>query len=142
MNRREFLEAIAVAAAAGLPVGSVSAQGAAAAFYDGVTPFGNVGLLHFTDCHAQLMPIYYREPNVNLGVGAATGKPPHLVGEHLLRHFGIAPDTREAHAFTYLDYVDAAKAFGQIGDFAHLATLMAKLKTAHPNTLLLDNNDT
>ena len=142
MNRREFLEAIAVAAAAGLPVGSVSAQGAAASFYDGVTPFGNVGLLHFTDCHAQLMPIYYREPNVNLGVGAAAGKPPHLVGEHLLRHFGIAPGTREAHAFTYLDYVNAAKAFGQMGGFAHLATLVAKLKSARPGALLLDGGDT
>ena len=144
MNRREFLEAIAVAAAAGLPVGSVSAQGAAAgaSFYDGVKPFGNVGLLHFTDCHAQLMPIYFREPNVNLGVGAAAGKPPHLVGEHLLKHFGIAPGTREAHAFTYLDFVNAARAFGQVGGFAHLATLVAKLKAARPGALLLDGGDT
>ena len=142
MNRREFLEAIAVAAAAGLPVGSVSAQGAAASFYDGVKPVGNVGLLHFTDCHAQLMPIYFREPNVNLGVGASAGKPPHLVGEHLLRHFGIAPGTREAHAFTYLDFTNAAKAFGKVGGFAHLATLVAKLKATRPGALLLDGGDT
>ncbi len=145
MNRREFLEAIAVAAAAGLPVGSVSAQGAAAdaSFYDGaLKPFGNVGLLHFTDCHAQLLPIHFREPNVNLGVGAAAGKPPHLVGEYLLKHFGIAPGTREAHAFTYLDFTNAARAFGQVGGFAHLATLVAKLKAARPGALLLDGGDT
>ncbi|MEO8507793.1 MAG: thiosulfohydrolase SoxB [Betaproteobacteria bacterium] len=145
MNRREFLEAIAVAAAAGLPVGSVSAQGGAAdaSFYDrAVKPFGNVSLLHFTDCHAQLMPIYFREPNVNLGVGASTAKPPHLVGEHLLKHFGIAPGTRDAHAFTYLDFTNAAKAFGKVGGFAHLATLVAKLKATRPGALLLDGGDT
>ena len=106
MNRREFLHALAAAAAAGLPVAARAAldRSAGAAFYDGVAPFGNVSLLHFTDCHAQLLPIYFREPNVNLGVGAARGQPPHLVGEALLKHFGIAPGTRDAHAFTYLDF--------------------------------------
>ncbi len=145
MNRREFLEAIAVAAAAGLPVAGASAQGvdAGAAFYEqGVKPFGNVSLLHFTDCHAQLKPIYFREPNVNLGVGAAMGKPPHLVGEFLLRHFGIAPGTRDAHAFTYLDFTRAAQAFGQVGGFAHLSTLVKMLKATRPGALLLDGGDT
>ena len=85
-------------------------------------------LLHFTDCHAQLLPIYFREPNVNLGVGAAAGKPPHLVGEQLLKHFGIAPGTREAHAFTYLDFARAAQAYGKVGGFAHLATLVKQLQ--------------
>ena len=111
MNRREFLQVLAAAAAAGLPLASrdALAQGrGAAAIYD-VAPFGNVSLLHFTDCHAQLLPVYFREPSVNLGVGAAAGKPPHLVGEHLLKHFGIAPGTRDAHAFTYLDFARAAQ---------------------------------
>ena len=63
-----------------------------------------MSLLHFTDCHAQLLPIYFREPSVNLGVGDVAGKPPHLVGEALLKHFGITPGTRDAHAFTYLDF--------------------------------------
>ena len=88
---------------------SRSRASADASFYDGVTPFGNVSLLHFTDCHAQLLPIRFREPNVNLGIGAAWGQPPHLVGEALLKHFGIRPGTRDAHAFTYLDFERAAR---------------------------------
>ncbi len=144
MNRREFLHAIAAAAAAGLPVTDARALdlSAGAKFYDGVAPFGNVSLLHFTDCHAQLLPMLYREPDVNLGVGAAAGQPPHLVGEHLLKFFGIPPATREAHAFTYLDFTRAAKAYGQMGGFAHLATLIKKLKSTRPGALLLDGGDT
>jgi sulfur-oxidizing protein SoxB len=61
-----------------------------------------VSLLHFTDCHAQLLPQHFREPNVNLGIGPAKGQPPHLVGEHLLKAYGVAPRTLEAHALTYL----------------------------------------
>ena len=89
-----------------------------------------------------LSPIYFREPNVNLGVGAAAGQPPHLVGEHLLKHFGIAPGTRDAHAFTYLDFARAAQAYGTMGGFAHLATLVQLLKATRPGALLLDGGDT
>jgi sulfur-oxidizing protein SoxB len=144
MNRREFLQAMAAAAAAGLPVDEARALdgSAGASFYDGIGRFGNVGLLHFTDCHAQLQPVHFREPNVNLGVGDARGRAPHLVGEALLRHFGIKPGTREAHAFTYLDYVAAARVYGRMGGFAHLATLVAKLKASRPGALLLDGGDT
>ena len=144
MNRREFLHAVAAAAVAGLPVGDARSLdlSAGSAFYDGVAPFGNVSLLHFTDCHAQLMPMFYREPAFNLGVGAATGRPPHLVGEHLLKYFGIPPGTRDAHAFTYLDFARAAKAYGRMGGFAHLATLVKKLKATRPGALLLDGGDT
>ncbi len=144
MNRREFLHVVAAAAAAGLPVDARAALdlSAGAAFYDSIERFGNVSLLHFTDCHAQLNPILFREPNVNLGIGAAAGRPPHLVGEALLKHFGIRPGTRDAHAFTYLDYDAAARAFGEVGGFAHLATLVRKLKAARPGALLLDGGDT
>jgi sulfur-oxidizing protein SoxB len=144
MNRREFLHAIAAAATAGLPVNDARALDLSAgpAFYDGIAPFGNVGLLHFTDCHAQLMPMRYREPNVNLGIGTASGRPPHLVGEHLLKFFGIRSGTREAHAFTYLDFARAAGAYGRMGGFAHLATLVAKLRSTRPGALLLDGGDT
>ena len=143
MNRREFLQAVAAASAAGLPVDSGAALdlSAGASFYDGVERFGNVALLHYTDSHAQLLPVHFREPSVNLGVGAAKGQPPHLVGEHLLRHFGIAPGTREAHAFTYLDFARAAHAYGRLGGFAHLATLVRKLKASRPGALLLDGGD-
>jgi S-sulfosulfanyl-L-cysteine sulfohydrolase len=143
MNRREFLQAVAAASAAGLPVDSGAALdlSAGASFYGGVERFGNVALLHYTDSHAQLLPVHFREPSVNLGVGAAKGQPPHLVGEHLLRHFGIAPGTREAHAFTYLDFAGAARAYGRLGGFAHLATLVRKLKASRPGALLLDGGD-
>jgi len=142
LKRREFLQAIAAAAAAGLPVARAQDLASGAAFYDAIKPFGNVSLLHFTDCHAQLLPSYYREPSFNIGVGGAAGQPPHLVGEHLLKHFGIAPGTRDAHAFTYLDYSAAAKTFGAMGGFAHLATLVRMLKATRKGALLLDGGDT
>jgi len=103
--------------------------------------FGNVHFLHFTDCHAQLLPIYFREPSVNLGVGAAFGQPPHLVGEQLLKHFNIARGTPQAHAFTYLDFVQAARTYGKVGGFAHLSTLVKRLRASRPGALLLDGGD-
>jgi S-sulfosulfanyl-L-cysteine sulfohydrolase len=144
MDRREFLQVLAVAAAAGMPVASrdaLAATPASAKMYE-LPRFGNVHLLHFTDCHAQLLPIYFREPSVNLGIGAAKGQPPHLVGEHLLKYFKIASNTPEAHAFTYLDFVEAAKTYGKIGGFAHLSTLVKRLKAGRPGALLLDGGDT
>jgi sulfur-oxidizing protein SoxB len=149
LSRREFLQMLAVGAAAGLVFDSgVTGRKAladdrkAGGLYD-VPPFGNVSLLHMTDCHAQLIPTYFREPNINIGVGAARGKPPHLVGEALLRHFKIAPGSLEAHAFTYLDFEQAARRYGKIGGFAHLATLVKNLRASRPDrTLLLDGGDT
>jgi sulfur-oxidizing protein SoxB len=139
MNRREFLHLVAAGAAAGLPL-DARAQGEA--IYDvALARFGNVSLLHVTDAHAQLRPVRFREPSVNLGVGEAAGKPPHLVGEALLKHFGIAPGTREAHAFTYLDFERASRAYGTVGGFAHLATLVKKLRASRPGALLLDGGD-
>ena len=140
MDRREFLHVLAAACVAEL-------AGPRAAFANGDTlydlpRFGRARLLHFTDCHAQLLPSYYREPEINIGVGAAAGKPPHLVGRALLERFGIAPGTREAYAFTALDFERAAKTYGAVGGFAHLATLVARLKAESPGTLLLDGGDT
>jgi sulfur-oxidizing protein SoxB len=144
MRRREFLQAIAAASVAGLPVDNAHAADDADGerFYASLAPFGNVALLHITDCHAQLRPMRFREPSVNLGVGDARGKPPHLVGDALLRHFGIAPGTRDAHAFTYLDFERAARAYGAMGGFAHLATLIKRLRGERKDALLLDGGDT
>ncbi|MGH8798669.1 MAG: thiosulfohydrolase SoxB [Casimicrobiaceae bacterium] len=144
MRRRDFLQALAAAAVSGLPIGDARATdaGDGAHLYEALEPFGNVGLLHITDCHAQLNPIRFREPSVNIGIGAARGKPPHLVGEALLRHFGIAPRTREAHAFSYLDFERAARAYGAMGGFAHIATLVKRLRATRPGALLLDGGDT
>ena len=139
MNRREFLHVLAVAATGGLPLDAARAQNAG--FYD-LPRFGNAHFLHFTDCHAQLLPVHFREPNVNLGVGGMTGRPPHLVGESLLRTFGIKPGTADAHAFTHLDFEKAARTFGKLGGFAHLATLVKHLKASRPGALLLDGGDT
>jgi sulfur-oxidizing protein SoxB len=145
MSRREFTQVLALAAAAGLPLASreVLAQqpAAAARMYD-VPRFGNVSLLHFTDCHAQLLPIHFREPSVNIGVAESFGQPPHLVGEALLKHFAIAPNTPEAHAFTYLNFEAAARTYGKVGGFAHLATLIKRLRASRPGALLLDGGDT
>jgi sulfur-oxidizing protein SoxB len=142
MIRRDFLHLLAAAAAAGLPVASHAALdlSAGANFYDDV-PFGSLSLLHFTDVHAQLLPVHFREPGVNIGVGDAAGRPPHLVGEALLKHFGIKPGTREAHAFTHLDFVAAARSYGKTGGFAHLATLVKKVRATRRNALLLDGGD-
>ena len=143
VKRREFLQGLAAAAAAGLPIdASRAADGADGEhLYDALRPFGNVGLLHITDCHAQLNPTRFREPSVNLGAGSARGKPPHLVGEALLKHFGIAPGTRSAHAFTHLDFEHAARVYGAMGGFAHLSTLIKRLRSQRPGALLLDGGD-
>lgn len=143
LNRREFMQALAFASAGGMSLKSsfASAQSAAQKFYN-LPKFGNVHLLHFTDCHAQLLPIYFREPNVNLGIGTQFGKEPHLVGEHFLKANGIKPGTRDAHAFTYLDFAAASKTYGRMGGFAHMSTLVKQLKASRPGALLLDGGDT
>ena len=141
MNRREFLQMLAVAAASGMAIDSKKALAGDVDFYN-LPKFGNVSLMHMTDCHAQLLPIYFREPNVNIGIADAKGKVPHLVGEHLLKKYGIKPGTREAHAFTYLDFVQAAKTYGKVGGFAHLKTLVDKVRGSRPGSLLLDGGDT
>ena len=142
MTRREFLEVLAIASAAGLRLGERRAMAGEAApgLYD-LPRFGNVSLLHLTDCHAQLRPLHYREPSVNLGTSAASGRPPHLVGEAMLRRFGIPRASADAHAFTFLDFEPSALAYGRVGGFAHLATLVKKLRAERPGALLLDGGD-
>ena len=139
MNRREFLHLAAAAAACGAPLRSTLAQ-VEAALYD-PPPFGNASFLHFTDCHAQLLPVHFREPSANIGVGEASGRPPHLVGEAFLKYFDIRKGTALAHAFTHLDFEEAAQRYGRIGGFAHLATLVKRLRATRPHALLLDGGD-
>lgn len=143
MNRREFLQVLAVAGAGGMtfPGGDAQAAQAAQKLYD-VPRFGNVHLLHFTDCHAQLRPVHFREPSMNLGVAEWAGRPPHLVGDAFLREYGIAPGSAAAHAFTYLDFTAAAQRYGKVGGFAHLSTLIQRVKASRPGALLLDGGDT
>lgn len=141
LNRREFLSVMVAASAAGiLPYRGARA---ADALYD-LPSFGNVRILHFTDCHAQLLPVYFREPSTNLGFGPAQGRPPHLVGQAFLDHFGLSAGSAEAHALTYLDFPSLAEKYGKVGGFAHLSTLVSRLREAAGagNTLLLDGGDT
>ncbi len=143
MTRREFLEVLAVAAAGGMALDSREALAGTVPknFYE-LPKYGNVSFMHFTDCHAQLLPIYFREPSVNIGVGAANGKVPHLVGEHFLKSFGLRAGSIEAHAFTNLDFTAAARVYGKVGGFAHLATLIKNVRAQRPGSLLLDSGDT
>ncbi len=144
LTKREFFQVLGAGAMAGMGLGTYAEADAATAangLYD-IPKFGNVSFLHMTDCHAQLKPIYFREPNVNLGIGSMKGNLPHLVGEHLLKVAKVRPGTAEAHALTYLDFEKAAKRYGKVGGFAHLATLVKRLKASRPGALLLDGGDT
>lgn len=144
MTRREFAQLLGLAGAAGLlPATGFAAKKQTADIYE-VPNFGNVRLLHITDCHAQLNPVYFREPSVNLGIGSAYGQAPHLVGDKLLDHFGLAANSLEAHAFTYLKFNEAAQKYGKVGGFAHIKTLVNRLRDGYgsENTLLLDGGDT
>ncbi|MEO7728816.1 MAG: thiosulfohydrolase SoxB [Burkholderiales bacterium] len=142
MTRREFLHTLSVAAAAGFPLTDNARAAAISDYYD-LHSFGNnVTLMHFTDCHAQLLPSYFREPNANIGIAGMAGRPPHLVGEALLKYYRISENSRLAHAFTHLDYERGARTYGRIGGFAHLATLVKRVRAQRPGALLLDGGDT
>jgi sulfur-oxidizing protein SoxB len=141
MQRREFHKMLALGLAAGLHLPQLSRRSFAAADPYDLPRMGNVHLLHTTDVHAQLTPVYYREPNVNIGVHGARNRAPHLVGESLLAEYGLTGNARSSHAFTYLDYIAAAEQFGKVGGFAHLATLVKQIKANRPGALLLDGGD-
>jgi sulfur-oxidizing protein SoxB len=144
MNRREFAQLLGIAAAGGMLIdakAALAASPSAGDLYD-LPRYGNVHLLHFTDCHAQLQPVYFREPSVNLGIGQAAGRMPHLVGEALLRQARIAPNSAQAYAFTALNFEQAARTYGKVGGFAHLSTLVKRMKAGRPGAILLDGGDT
>lgn len=143
MSRREFGRILALGAAAGVLGTPARGQESEDAAYQ-VPNFGNVRLLHFTDCHAQVLPVHFREPNVNCGVGPALGMPPHLVGQAFLDRFNLPRGSRQAHAFSHLDFEAAARRYGKVGGFAHLRTLVKRLRGEYGagDSLLLDGGDT
>ncbi len=147
IDRRDFLKLM------GLGAGAVAAPWAVnralagtkppEGFYD-VPMKGTVRMLHITDVHGQLNPVYFREPNVNLGVGEAYGRPPHLVGKKLLDAMGMKPNTPEAYAYTYLDFDRAARKYGRTGGFAQIKTLLDRLRKqagGREKTITLDSGD-
>ena len=133
---------LGLGAAAGMVLPALSGFGRSGdgGLYD-LPRFGNVHLMHMTDAHAQLMPVYYREPSANIGVAAARNRPPHLVGSAFLEAYGIAPGSRAAHAFTCMDFSEAATRYGRVGGFAHMSTLVKQVRANRPGALLLDGGD-
>ena len=105
---------------------------------------GNVTLLHVADIHGQLLPVYFREPSVNLGVGEARGQPPHLTGRDFLRRFGVPEKSASAYALTDLDFATLAKSYGRIGGLDRLATVVKHVRAERGNekVLFLDGGDT
>ncbi len=146
LSRRDFLQvAAATAALTGAPglaratTGQTLTQAGLLAF----KPVGQVTLLHFADIHAQLMPLYFREPSVNIGVGKAEGLPPHLTGKDYLARFGLNVGSPDAHAFTAEDFTALARDYGRVGGLDRMATLVKAIRAERPgNTLLIDSGDT
>jgi sulfur-oxidizing protein SoxB len=150
ISRREFLTAASAASvlvASGKPLGLKNAIAQDKLTQDTLlraAPVGNVTILHVTDIHAQLKPIYFREPSVNIGVGDARGKPPHLTGRDLLAQYGVAPGSFSAHALAWEDFVVLAKRYGRMGGLDRIATVIKAVRAERGdgNVLLLDGGDT
>ena len=121
MHRREFLRLLSLAAAAGATLRPGASDAQAADELYALPPFGNVSLLHMTDAHAQLLPVYFREP--------------------FERRDGVPPDGALAYAHTFPDFEALARRYGKVGGFAHLATLVKRLRASRPHALLLDGGD-
>tara|TARA_Y100001935_G_scaffold254446_1_gene263554 strand:+ start:15381 stop:17288 length:1908 start_codon:yes stop_codon:yes gene_type:complete len=146
-NRRKFLKMMGITATVGsapfLAQSALSKTRMPKDFYN-LPLQGDIRILHITDVHGQLKPIYFREPNVNLGIGSAFGRPPHLVGEKFLRKMNISPNSPKAHAYTYIDFQKHALRYGRTGGFAHLKTLLDMLRNqagGKKNTVTIDGGD-
>jgi len=103
---------------------------------------GNVTLIHFADCHAQLKPVWFREPSINLGVGEVKGKPPHISGTEFLKTYGIEPGSPQAYALTNEDFVALAREYGRMGGFDRVSTIVKAIRADRPDALFLDGGDT
>lgn len=150
LSRRNFVKVMGVAGTATavpalFPINAMSqsSQTKPEDFYS-IPMKGNARILHITDVHGQLNPVYFREPNVNLGVGDAYGRPPHVVGKKLLAKMGLKQNSPEAYAYTYLNFENVAKIYGKTGGFAHIKTLLDRLRKqagGKQNTLTIDGGD-
>ncbi|MBW6419415.1 thiosulfohydrolase SoxB [Celeribacter sp. PS-C1] len=104
--------------------------------------FGNVSLIHVTDIHAQLKPIYFREPEINIGVGGNKGAVPHVTGAEFRKLYGIEDNSPSAYALSYNDFSALGKAYGKVGGLDRVATVINSIRAARPDALLLDGGDT
>ncbi|WP_249689811.1 thiosulfohydrolase SoxB [Stappia sp. WLB 29] len=149
ISRREFL--MAAVAAGALTSGSGFGQWARLAAQQSLTqddllsfrPLGNVTLVHLTDIHAQLMPVYFREPSTNLGVGEVRGLPPHVTGEDFLKLYNLQPGSPEAYALTSVDFDSLSRAYGRMGGIDRIATVLKSIRAEREDRMLfLDGGDT
>jgi sulfur-oxidizing protein SoxB len=145
ISRRHFMQA-ALAASAIVGAGRLPSLAAAQGLTEGalvdMPAFGNVTLIHLTDVHAQLQPVWYREPSINLGVGEVAGLLPHVTGPAFLDHFGIKPGSSDAYALTSEDFVALARTYGRMGGMDRIATVVKRIRAERPGALLLDGGDT
>ncbi|WP_207100149.1 thiosulfohydrolase SoxB [Paracoccus shandongensis] len=147
-SRREFLQAGLATSAilAGLGLSNWSRAMAQQALTQDrllqFDDFGNLTLIHVTDAHAHLRPVWFREPDTNIGVGGAAGRVPHVVGETFQKMFGIAPGSPEAYALTYPDFQALARTYGRMGGFDRIATIVKAIRGSRPDAILLDGGDT
>ena len=142
VTRRDLLKLLAIAAASGIDPRRLEADDGPERLLE-FEPLGNVTLLHLTDAHATTRPVFYREPDTLIGVGDERGKPPFVTGAEFLRAYHLAADTAAAYAYTSLDFPALAARYGRMGGYAHLATLVKRVRAERPGrTLLLDGGDT
>lgn len=145
LSRRDFLQ-VAAATAALTPNGwsrAFAQQRLTQSDLLGFSPLGNVTLLHLADIHGQLVPLLFREPSINLGVGESKGLVPHLSGRALLDHYKIAPGSAAAYALTSDDFATLAKSYGKLGGLDRIATIVKSVRAERGDrVLMLDGGDT
>ena len=148
LTRRDFIKVLGAGSAAGLISGCGGDASAKFASQDNmyeVAKTGNARILHITDTHGNLLPNYFREPNVNLGFGPTYGQLPHVVGNKLLEQIGVKPGSPEAYAFTYNNFEELSNKYGKTGGFAQIKTVLESLRDSAggiQNTLTIDGGDT
>ena len=145
ISRRDFLQATVATSAIYGAGGFTRAAAQQSLSQDKLFEFkttGNVTLIHITDIHGQLKPVYFREPEVNLGIGIVNGLPPHVTGKDFLKLFDMTPGTSEAYALTYNDFSALAKTYGRMGGLDRVATVLNSIRSERPDALLLDGGDT
>ena len=148
INRREFLMAgvalTTIAGGAGTWSKAAAQQSLTESDLLDMTPTGTLSILHITDIHAQLKPVYFREPSVNIGVGPVAGLPPHVTGADFLKLYNIEPGSPMAYALTSEDFVALARTYGRMGGLDRVATIVKHVRAERgaENVLLLDGGDT
>ena len=148
LTRRDFIKVLGAGSAAGLISGCGNDAPTKLASQDNmyeVPKTGNARILHITDTHGNLLPNYFREPNVNLGFGPTYGQLPHVVGNKLLEQIGVKPGSPEAYAFTYNNFEELSAKYGKTGGFGQIKTVLDSLRDSAggvQNTLTIDGGDT